>query len=183
MSSDQSAAPKPPVSNAAGGLTAQHNQARHRRWLSSVTDFRTEVAAVVAILAVMGFAFTVWYLLVSAHSSSDAGWQRLAYVFSGVETVVFTAVGWLFGREINRKQAETAQQRADTATAGETAALRQVADLSARGKAAKEAVAARQATYSDSTRIGAHGITGSAANAASSDMDELASLMNALFPD
>jgi hypothetical protein len=146
-------------------------------------DLKMWAAVLVAVLAVAGFALTVWYLLKSAHSSTDAGWQRLAYVFSGVQTVVFTAVGWLFGREVNRRQAETAQERADAAGRAEKSALAKVADLHARGRAAKAAVASRQATYGDTAKVLLRGFTDGTAGAASSDMDELASFMNALFPD
>jgi hypothetical protein len=128
-------------------------------------DFKTWAAILVAVIAIAGFALTVWYLLASAHSSTDSSWQRLTYVFSGVQTVVFTAVGWLFGREVNRRQADTAQQRADTASEAEKAALAKAADMEARGKAAKAALAARK------QRGGASG-----------DIDELVAFMNSLFP-
>ena len=37
------------------------------------------------------------------------------FVFSSVEAIVFTAVGWIFGLEVHRAQAESAQKDADDA--------------------------------------------------------------------
>jgi hypothetical protein len=169
MSSAQSAAPE------AASLTGR----AARRARRTPADVRTMAAILVAFLAIVGFAATVWYLLGSAHTTTDGSWQRLTYVFSGVQTVVFTAVGWLFGREVNRK----AQERADAASAGEKAALARAADLDARAKAVKAAIAARRATYSDSAKFAMRGLTDETVSAASSDLDELDAIMHTLFPD
>jgi len=32
---------------------------------------------------------------------------------SGLETITFTAIGWLFGKEVHRQQAQQAERRAD----------------------------------------------------------------------
>jgi len=69
------------------------------------------IVAVVLLALFLGLA--VWMLLLA--DSSDAVWKNRAYVFGSVEAIVFTAVGWLFGREVNRAQAETAQESADKA--------------------------------------------------------------------
>ena len=42
-------------------------------------------------------------------------WARLAFVLQGVEAVAFTAVGWLFGREVHRGEAKVAQDLASDA--------------------------------------------------------------------
>ena len=168
---------------ASGDVTAGKTARRQRQKDSSSPDLRTWTAVLVAVIAIVGFGLTVWYLLTTAHSSTESTWQRLTYVFTGVQTVVFTAVGWVFGREVNRRQAETAQQRADEATEAEKDAVARVADLDARGRAAKAAVAARQATYTDTAKVRARGFAGTSAGAAAGDIDELASFMNALFPD
>jgi hypothetical protein len=42
-------------------------------------------------------------------------WKNRAFVFSSVEAIVFTAVGWLFGREVHRESAETARKDAEEA--------------------------------------------------------------------
>lgn len=152
-----------------------------------VTDVRTWAAIVIALVVIVGFGLMVWYLVNSANSSTDIGWQRLTFVFSGVQAIVFTAVGWLFGREVSKKQAETAQAHADSANEAEKAALTSAADLEARGNAAKAAIAARQARYNAAAEARTRGPAGEAeAGSASSpadDFDELATFMNALFPN
>ena len=45
----------------------------------------------------------------------EGPWQRLVWVFSGFEAIVFAAVGWFFGREVNRERAEHAETEADLA--------------------------------------------------------------------
>jgi hypothetical protein len=38
----------------------------------------------------------------------EVGWHRHVYVFSAFEAIVFTAVGWVFGREVHHSTAERA---------------------------------------------------------------------------
>jgi hypothetical protein len=42
-------------------------------------------------------------------------WEERVYVFGAVEAIVFTAVGWIFGREVHRQTAERAQEDAAAA--------------------------------------------------------------------
>ncbi|MGS0524860.1 hypothetical protein ACU8V7_06330 [Zobellia nedashkovskayae] len=49
------------------------------------------------------------YFLIGKVDSGDPSWSRLIYLFSGVEAIVFAAVGFLFGKEVNRKRAEKAE--------------------------------------------------------------------------
>lgn len=149
----------------------------------SRADPKSMLAIVVTALAFLGFIAAVVFLLSVARSSSDQEWQRLVYVFGGIEAVVFTAVGWLFGREVNRRQAEGAEQRADESDKVAKAAITRAADLDARGQAAKAAVQSRLVTYSDPGKARSRGIGADSAGAASSEIGELADFMNALFPD
>ncbi|MGV1007176.1 MAG: hypothetical protein ACOYBY_01050 [Dermatophilaceae bacterium] len=61
----------------------------------------------------VGFA---WLLFVRADDNlREADWSRSVYVLLGVEAIAFTAVGWLFGREVHRGEAEAATKTADYA--------------------------------------------------------------------
>ncbi|GIM92004.1 hypothetical protein Ato02nite_037970 [Paractinoplanes toevensis] len=62
----------------------------------------------------IGFAALVVTMIWIA-DGDDAVWQRRVFVFGAVEALVFTAVGWLFGREVHRSAAQSAQSAADTA--------------------------------------------------------------------
>lgn len=42
-------------------------------------------------------------------------WGRYIYLLTGVEAIVFTAVGFIFGREVNRARAENAEKDKTTA--------------------------------------------------------------------
>jgi hypothetical protein len=84
--------------------------------------------------------------LLSEVGVSQESWQREVYLLSGVEAVVFAAVGWLFGKEVHREQAEKAEANAQAAEA-KTEAVRQVTEVktdeahSAHMDAVKEAAA------------------------------------------
>jgi uncharacterized protein (DUF2342 family) len=69
---------------------------------------------VAVVLAIAFVAFAV-FLVFNADTTNATEWDRWVYVFGAAEAVAFTAVGWLFGREVSRKRADTAEARADAA--------------------------------------------------------------------
>ncbi|GIJ73150.1 hypothetical protein [Virgisporangium ochraceum] len=97
----------------------------------------------IAVALLVAFAGFVVVMVVLADRSSDQVWQRRIYLFSAVEAIVFTAVGWLFGREVNRTAVESARQ--DATAARQTAAVaREEARRSAEDAAAAEQRAAAE---------------------------------------
>jgi len=61
-------------------------------------------------------AFVVFVSVLMSIAGGDANtWQRQLHVFTGVQAIVFTAVGWLFGREVNLSAAKTANAHANQA--------------------------------------------------------------------
>ncbi|WP_433307231.1 hypothetical protein ACQP2F_22980 [Actinoplanes sp. CA-030573] len=89
----------------------------------------------VATGLLIGFAVLVVAMIWLA-GGDDVVWQRRLYVFGAVEAIVFTAVGWLFGREVNRSAVDSA--RADATEAREAAAA-QTAEATEERVAATEA--------------------------------------------
>ncbi|MFT7022422.1 MAG: hypothetical protein ACJA07_001506 [Rhodococcus sp. (in: high G+C Gram-positive bacteria)] len=85
--------------------------------------FGVAIALVVVFLALSVWLFTA----ANDEGTTEIVWSRYAYIVGGLEAIVFAAVGWLFGREVNRGTAEVAKKQADAAT--------QAADA-AKGKAA-----------------------------------------------
>jgi hypothetical protein len=77
----------------------------------------------IAACLLVAFGIVVGLMLAWADT-----WDQRVYVFGAVEAIVFTAVGWIFGREVHRQTAETAQQ--DAAEAKE--------DAKEKGKEVKE---------------------------------------------
>lgn len=94
---DPAPAPAPPTSASASGASW--------RWL-----FWAAIAIV--------FAYVVFVLLAFVRADDklpETDWSRSVYVLLGVEALAFTAVGWLFGREVHRGEAQEAQKHADEA--------------------------------------------------------------------
>jgi hypothetical protein len=72
-----------------------------------------------AALVGVGFAVFAVFLVANADTTDSQEWERWIYVFGAVEAVAFAAVGWVFGREVNRQRAEQAEDRASEAAAKE----------------------------------------------------------------
>ncbi|WP_299554531.1 hypothetical protein [Seonamhaeicola sp.] len=47
------------------------------------------------------------------NSSDNLKWARYLFLFTGIEAIVFTAVGYVFGRDVSRKSEQKAEQRAE----------------------------------------------------------------------
>lgn len=69
----------------------------------------------VAVVLLVAFGALVVLMLMVANAPDETVWQRRVYLFGAMEAIVFTAVGWLFGREVHRSAAETAKQDATEA--------------------------------------------------------------------
>ena len=76
------------------------------KWLLPIAVFL--LALYVVILSVLLFT-------ADDKDVSENIWGRYTYLLGGLEAIVFTAVGWLFGREVNRKQAEQAEKATEEA--------------------------------------------------------------------
>jgi len=61
----------------------------------------------VAVGLLVGFAGLVIAMILLS-KGDETLWQRRVFVFGAVEAVVFTAVGWLFGREVSRAAVKSA---------------------------------------------------------------------------
>lgn len=66
---------------------------------------------IVAVALLVAFAALIAAMILMAHGD-DTVWQRRIYVFGAAQAIVFTAIGWLFGREVNRSTAESAKNDA-----------------------------------------------------------------------
>ncbi len=83
---------------------------------SGAPPMRVQIWFAVALTAL--FVVLVVVMLIAAKGSTSQ-WQNMVYVFGSVEALVFTAIGWVFGREVQRGQVAAA--RADAATAKQDA--------------------------------------------------------------
>jgi hypothetical protein len=133
-------------------------------------SWKDYVSYVVAILALVFFVWFIYYML-GLKASPEGEWTRSVYLFAGVEAIAFAAAGFLFGREVNRQQAENSEINAQRA---------------ANGRALAEVIRTKR----DSSPGGEDGGGGGfgalgpeeAAQVWHRDIDELANLADRLFP-
>jgi hypothetical protein len=115
--------------------------------------------AAVALAAVyLAFAVAT-FLRADDQNVTETLWARNMVVLHGIEAIAFTAIGWLFGREVHRGEAQTAKEQAagaqavakaamvDSAAAhqGHLSALTDVVEAEKKGWRLAEAVRARSA--------------------------------------
>lgn len=150
-----------------------------------VENLRGIVAVFVAVVLLLGFGALVWFLVTQAGSAAEGTWSRFVYLFGSAEALVFTAVGWLFGREVNRQAAQNAEARADQATGRAESATHEAAQEEAKGRALKAAVEARAAeTPAGAGRVEEKSIVGGGPSSPSPDpVRELADFARRLYPD
>jgi hypothetical protein len=131
---------------------------------------KTYAGVVVALLALVAY---VIFVSVMWDKVGDTGnrWERRLLLFDGVELIVFAGVGWLFGREVNRRQADSAEQAQNAAQANAATAAAE----HERGQALAAAV--RTSAGEDGALAD---VTG--ASAARSQMNSLVALADELYP-
>ena len=72
-------------------------------------NFTGFVPYIIAVAILIAYGFFIYYLLGKV-GGDEREWSRSIFLFSGVEAIVFAAAGFLFGREVNRKRAENAEE-------------------------------------------------------------------------
>lgn len=68
----------------------------------------------VAVAILLGFVGLVAFMLATA-SHGGSTWDRRVFIFGAAEALVFTAVGWIFGREVSRSSLDAARDDARAA--------------------------------------------------------------------
>ena len=102
---------------------------------------------IVAVGLLVAFVAMVIYMLVTSDGDATT-WERQVYVFGAVEAIVFTAVGWIFGREVHRAGAQDARQDAKEAKEDAAAKGEKVEELTeevAKGRTLAAAIEATEA--------------------------------------
>ncbi len=140
-------------------------------WWPTVKEIGLFVVGV-GILA--GFALFMMFLL-QWLSLGDSEWNRAIYLLGGVEAIAFAAAGYFFGKEINRKRAESAEASATNLAAAATSKAEDAAGSEARGQALRAAIEARKGWL-------AGPLGTKEAKPPEAVIDELAVLAEKLFP-
>ena len=77
-------------------------------------DTKGIIATIIGIIVLFVFGFFAVYL--TKHTGlQQTEWDRLVYVFGGIEAVAFAAAGYFFGKEVHRERAEKAENKAANA--------------------------------------------------------------------
>ena len=77
---------------------------------------RNTTAVVVAIAALIVLVIAIAVLWDKADDpNNETAWARWTFLLAGIEAIAFAGAGFLFGREVNRAAAETAQSATETA--------------------------------------------------------------------
>ena len=96
----------------------------------------------IALVVLFVVACAVLLQLVDNEGVDEIRWHRYVYIFSAFASVVFTAVGWLFGREVHRSTAERAITDAKHARQEAKSATTQANHEAMKGRHLAEAIKA-----------------------------------------
>jgi hypothetical protein len=148
-------------------------------------------ATSVAIAVLAAYIAALWLCF---DNRADANWDRIVYLLSGFEAIVFVAVGAIFGTTVQRTTVATAQAHAEQATADARTerdrANQAVADgvsgrtLAAgiRSYSAARSGGAPQSAGVTDQRHGGNKVRSTADGADDSDLSVLIQLADELFP-
>ncbi len=77
--------------------------------------WKDSMGCLVTFFAFFGFAGLIGLIavLITRNAMNSTQWEQYTYLLSGLETIAFTAIGWLFGKEVHREQAQQAELRAN----------------------------------------------------------------------
>lgn len=73
---------------------------------------KASLANLVALVFLLAFLILT-VLLYREVGQNELQWSRKVFLYGAVEAVAFAAAGYLFGKEVNRQRAESAEERAD----------------------------------------------------------------------
>jgi hypothetical protein len=141
----------------------------------------TTARIITGILVLIGFGGFTFFMVVS-RAEGEPQWSHLVYVYGGIEAIAFAAAGFLWGREVNRQRAETAEQTATLATHQAQQAQVRAAQQEQRGRAVAALVA--QKVGSAAAKAATFGSLGLAAvhTATQADLQEIDEFARTMFP-
>ncbi len=137
----------------------------------------TTLPNVIALAVIIGYVYFVIHMF-GMTEVKDETWTRATFLLTGYEAIAFAAAGYIFGKEVHRKQAERAEEKADEAMDAAAKAKEGENDALSKGYRLAEAVKARaSATAPTEEELVAKGIGSPEVGS-----DYLANLAKELFP-
>ena len=145
----------------------------------------------VAVIAILGYVVFIIYMLNQVGEKNEVVWTRTVLIFGGAEAIAFAAVGYIFGREVNRQRADSAEldakdARKDAKEAGNriVEAEKEAAEEKTKGKSLARSVMAKQSTRTTGRlNMGGQSQNQNQAGSGTPDVDELAAFAKSLYPD
>jgi hypothetical protein len=135
------------------------------------------IPLLVAIVVLWYFGTTLKRMFgLTGSAIGEIEWGRNAFLYGGIEALAYAAAGFLFGREVNRQRAESAEANADKAQQIAQVSQNAAAVGLANGNALAESVRALDTApgYRESAEYGAAG--------ARADVATVRRIADALFP-
>lgn len=133
---------------------------------------RSPVVVGIACAILIGYGSAALFLFLNVTVPSET-WTRYTFLFGGIEAVAFAAVGYLFGKEVHRQQAEKAEKRAQDAQTEVVAANSRAVDAERKGRDLAAFVQTKADATSDARGADTQG----------NDLKEAAAFARRLFSD
>ncbi len=93
---------------------------------------QSPVVVGIACAVLLGYGGVTWFLFRNVGVPSET-WTRYTFLLGGIEAIAFAAVGYLFGKEVHRQQAEKAEKRAQDAQVEVAAVNKRAVDVERKG--------------------------------------------------
>lgn len=102
-------------------------------------DIISLASTIFAFAIIIFFGIFIYYML-NITKANEPEWSRTIYLFSGIEAIAFAATGFIFGKEVHRKEAKSAEIRASNAEKSTINAEKTALVLESNAKALTEAI-------------------------------------------
>jgi len=113
-----------------------------------------KVSVIFAFMIFIGYFIFIYFLIDKTGGTvNETQWSRYIYLFSGVEAILFSAVGFIFGKEVNRTRADKAEKKEEEANKEKEAAKDKANAEAAKGKKLAEKVLDKIETPPDTPNV------------------------------
>lgn len=130
---------------------AQRNVESSR--IQNVLSFTQGVVPLVIAVAVLYIFWTLIKTMLGKTSVPEPEWNRALLLFGGVEALAFAAGGFVFGREVNRRRAEQAEQRAGIERQRAASAEQKATEQTTKGKALRQVIEAKKSRRDEHVQV------------------------------
>jgi hypothetical protein len=155
---------------------------------------KDKLAVIVAVVSTL-ILVAIAAILFTRVPTADASWAQYAVLLGVFEALGYGGAGYLWGKEVHREQAESAEERAQASEEEASQAKTKAAEEAERGKGLGRAILAMQRTSGagavpqseiETERErgeGRRSLSGQATTAESGNLNALADIARAQYPD